>query len=233
MKTTNTYGATIVENRYIGKVQLNADDLGGAECSTWAQYRQLCDNVVCAAYNRLVGRGVDENILGLSVSALFDFFGVDAKATHEYQARLLATTIARKTQRSQILKDKVKAKRLAKEALENAIAEEKPEEEIATLQEVYDNLVAEVDTLYTEPHNFWYELVPMLDKSRKHATAQARKAIEDTIADIINERELMTVEELQAEAKRLADERKGRAMRKKAEAKAKAEAEAEAKTEDK
>ena len=230
MKNTNIYGATIVENRYIGKVQLNADDLGGTGCSTWAQYRQLCDNVVRAAYNRIVGRGVDENILGLSVSALFEFFGVDAKATHEYQARLLATTIARKAQRSQTLKDAIKAKNGAKKALETAIDEEKTEEEIAALQEVYDGIVAEVEGLYAEPHNFWYDLVPMLDKTRKHATAQARKAIEDTIADIINERELMTVEELEAEAKRLADERKGRAIRKKAEAKAKAEAEAEAET---
>lgn len=221
-KTTNIniYATTIIENRYIGKVQLNADDLGGADCSTWAQYRKICDNVVFEAYNKVNGRGVDSDALGLSTTALFTFFGVSAKAITTYQMRLLACVIGRKAKRSDTLKDAISAKNKAKKVWEKAILDEKPETEIAELKTDYEEKSEIVNTLYKEPNNFWYELKPMLDKDNKHASASARKAIEDTIADIINERELMTIEELQAEAQALADLRKGRAIRKKNEKKA-------------
>lgn len=217
---TNTFGSLIIDNRFIGKTQLNADDLGGAGCSTWAQYRQLCDNIVCASYDRLHGKGVDSNALGMSVAGLFTLFEVEAKPTVEYQHRLMVAVINRKPQRSQTLKDAMKAAKEAKAEWEKALAAELPEAEISEAETKYNDAKATVDTLYTEPKNYWFELVPMLDKTKKHATAQARKAIEDVIADIIAERDLMTVEELQAEAQRLADERKGRDARKKQEAKA-------------
>lgn len=222
---TNSFGSKIIDNRFIGKVQLTADDLGGAGCSTWEQYRQLCDNIVLASYDRLHGRGVNSDVLGISVNGLFVLFGVDAKAVPEYQHRLMCATIARKPKRSDALKAAVKAQRAANDELNEAIIREDDEEEIATLREAYDEAVATVEALYAEPHNYWFELEPMLDRTKKHASANARKAIEDVIADIISERALMTAEELQAEAKRQEDERKGRKLRKKAEAKASAKTE--------
>ena len=216
---TNNFGSLIIDNRFIGKTQLNADDLGGAGCSTWAQYRQLCDNIVTASYDRLHGKGVDSNALGMSVAGLFTLFEVEAKATPEYQHRLMVAVINRKPQRSQALKDAAKATKEAKAEWEKALEAELSEVEISEAEKKYTECKDAEQALYSEPKNYWFELVPMLDKTKKHATAQARKAIEDVIADIIAERELMTVEELQAEAKRLADERKGRELRKKQEAK--------------
>lgn len=229
---TNTFGSLIIDNRFIGKTQLNADDMGGAGCSTWTQYRQLCDNIVIASYDRLHGKGIDANALGMSVAGLFTLFEVDAKATPEYQHRLMVAVINRKPQRSQALKDASKATKEAKATWEKALQAELSEEKISEAETAYNELKEAEKALYAEPHNYWFELVPMLDKTKKHATATARKAIEDVIADIIAERELMTSEELQAEAKRLADERKGRALRKKQEEKA-AKAEEQAESESK
>lgn len=217
---TNAFGTMIIDNRFIGKTQLNADDMGGAGCSAWAQYRQLCDNIVTASYDRLHGKGVDSNVLGMSVAALFTLFEVDAKATPEYQHRLMVSVISRKPMRSQALKDATKATKEAKAEWEKALEQEMSEVEIAQAEEKYNECKETEQALYAEPKNYWFELVPMLDKTKKHATATARKAIEDVIADIIAERDLMTAEELQAEAKRLADERKGRELRKKQEEKA-------------
>lgn len=223
---TNTMKNTIIDNRYIGKVQLTADDMGGVGCDNWNQYRQLCDNLAIASYNHTVGRAVDNNVLGVCVSALFEFFGVDTIDSSKYHSRILASLVERKPCSSQALKDARKIKTGAKKAWEQAIIDEEPEDKLKEFEQAYNDACDKVDTLYLEPNNYWYDLKPMLDKTKKHATAKARKALEDTCADIINERMFMSVEELQAEAIRLADERKGRKMRKKAEEKAKAEAEA-------
>lgn len=216
---TNAMGSKIIDNRFIGKVQLNADDMGGVGCSTWTQYVKLCDNIVFEAWKRLHGKGVDSDTMGVSVAGLFTLFGVDVKATPAYQNRLMAAVINRKAQRSQALKDATKAKREAKEAYEKAVAEERTED-AATLKAAFDARTSALEALYLESGNYWFELQPMLDNTRKHASSAARKSIEDVIADIIAERDLMTIEELQAEAQALADERKGRALRKKEEAKA-------------
>lgn len=217
--TMNSFGATIIDNRFIGKIQLTADDLGGG-CSTWAQYRQLCDNVVLASYARLHGKGVDSDTLGMSIAGLFTLFGVDAKATPAYQNRLMVSVIGRKAITSDELKQARKNMKEAKNNWESALEQEKSAEIVAELEAKYNDCKAIVDELYTQPNHYYFELTPMLDKSKKHASASARKAIEDTIADIIAERDLMTAEELQAEAQKLADERKGRELRKKQEAKA-------------
>lgn len=224
--TNTTIKNTILENRYIGKIQLTADDMGGMGCDNWNQYRQLCDNLATAAYNHTVGRAVDSNTLGLCVSVLFNFFGVETIDSSKYHARILASLVERKPNSSDELKNARKAKTAAKKAWEKALVDEESEDTINELKKAYETASDKVDTLYLEPNNYWYDLKPMLDRSKRHATAKARKALEDVCADIINERAFMSVEELQAEAVRLADERKGRKMRKKAEEKAKAEAEA-------
>ena len=226
MKNTNTMTSTIIENRYIGKVQLTADDMGGMSCDNWNQYRQICDRLAKQAYDHAIGRAIDVNALGVYISAIFEFFGVDTIDSSKYHARILATMVERKPQSSQVLKDARKAKSEAKKAWEKAILEEVSEDAQNELKGIYEECSEKLEELYLEPKNYWYDLVPMLDRTKKHATAKARKALEDTCADIISERQLMTVEELEAEAVRLADERKGRKMRKKAEEKAQAEAEA-------
>ena len=226
---SNTIANIIAENRYIAKVQLTADDMGGAGCKTWNDYRLTCDKLAKEAYNKVVGRSVDKNLIGVLTAGLFNFFGIEVADSSAYHARILAALVVRKAQSSQELKDARKAKKLAKEVWDNAVADGKSEAEIATFKTAYDNCCTTVDTLMYEPNNYWKDFVPMLDSSRKHATAEARKALEDICADIIAEREFMSAEELEAEAQRLADERKGRKMRKKAEAKAaKAEIKAEA-----
>lgn len=222
----NTMKNTIIENRYIGKIQLTADDMGGVGCDNWNQYRQLCDNLAIAAWDHAMNKEVDTNVLGVCVSALFNFFGVETIDSSKYHARILACLIERKPCSSQALKDARKIKTGAKKALEKAILDEESEDKIEELSNNYDEACNAVDELYLEPKNYWYDPQPMLDRMKRHATAKARKALEDTCADIINERAFMSVTELQAEATRLADERKGRKARKKAEEKAKAEAEA-------
>ena len=223
---TNTMKNTIIENRYIGKVQLTADDMGGMTCDNWNQYRQICDRLAKQAYDHAIGRAVDKNALGVYISAIFEFFGVETIDSSKYHARILATMVERKPQSSQELKDARKAKTVAKKAWEESITNEESEEKQAECKAIYEECCDKLEELYLEPRNYWYDLVPMLDRTKRHATAKARKALEDTCADIISERQLMTVEELEAEAIRLADERKGRKARKKAEEKAKAEVEA-------
>lgn len=215
---------TIIENRYIGKIQLTADDMGGVGCKNWETYRVICDKLAVEAYNHAVGRSVDNTLIGTCIAGLFDFFGIQVTDSSAYHARILAIMVERKAQYSDAYKNARKDKNAAKKALDEAIAKELPEDEVEELREKFDELKATLEALALEPHNYWFDPVPMLDKSKKHATAKARKALEDTCADILTERQFMSAEELQAEAQRLADERKGRKMRKKAEAKAEANA---------
>lgn len=229
MSNINTVSNIIIENRYIGKIQLIADDMGGEGCKNWNDYRLVCDKLAKEAYNHAVGRAVDNNLIGVLTAGLFEFFGIKVADSSKYHARILATLVERKPQSSQALKDAKKAKNNAKKLWEEAIAEEKAEAVIEALKEEFEKCEEKVDELYLEPKNYWFDVVPMLDRSKKHATAKARKALEDTCADILTERQFMSAEELELEAKRLADERKGRAIRKKAEKKAeKAETEAKA-----
>ena len=223
--TINTMSNTIIENRYIGKIQLTAEDMGGVGCKAWNDYRLVCDKLAKEAYNHAVGRTVDNDLIGVLVAGLFEFFGIEVADSSKYHARILAILVERKAQKSEVLKEAMKAKNAAKKVYNEAVEdEEKTETEIAELKEAYEKATEVVNELMLEPHNYWFDVVPMLDKTRKHAKPEARKALEDTCADIITERQFMSAEELEAEAQRLADERKGRKMRKKAEAKAEANA---------
>ena len=244
----NTMKNTIVENRYIGKVQLTADDMGGVGCDTWNQYRQLSDNLAKAAWNHAMGKEVDREVLGVCVSALFNFFDVETVDSSKYHARILAMLVERKPQSSQALKDARRMKSEFKKAYDYAMGNEEQiaadnpiiinytlkrqfEEDVViyrrfnTIEELktaYDQVCDDLADLYLKPMHFWYDPVPMLDKSKKHATAKARKALEDTCADIINERAFMSAEELAQEYQELADRRAGAKARKKKEEKGKA-----------
>lgn len=214
--TANVFADTIAENRFIASVQLTADDMGP---TAWKQYRQLCDNIAIASWNSLCkGKKTDVDVVATSLSGLFAFFGSDAKALPEVQRQFLVACVNIKKCQSEEMKKARKALREAKVALSEAEEAGKEQSVLDALQADVDAKAEAVTALEAEPHNVWYDKTPMLDKTCKHATAKCRKLIEDTMADIIATRAMMTAEDKQAEAKRLADERKGRELRKKQEA---------------
>lgn len=224
----NFLTAKINDYRYIGKMQLNADDMGGVGCQNWEQYLNVCSVLAVAAWNHTMGREMNDDIVNTAISGLLDFFGIEVVDSRKYTARILSVLVNRKAQRSQELKDALKAKKLAKEVLEKAIAEELTEEEIENLKAEYEKAEETVNALYLEPKNYWFDPAPGFDTKTHKAKPAIRKALEDTCSDIYTERQFMSAEELKAERIALDDQRKGRRMRKKAEEKAKAEEETNA-----
>lgn len=218
----NSMTAKIVEYRYIGKLQLNADDMGGVGCDTWEQYLNVCSMLSVAAWNHTMGRAVDDQLINTAIAGLLDFFGITVVDSARYTARILSVLVNRKANRSDALKDAIKAKKTAKEEWEQAIASELAEDEVAAKKTAYEDAAAAVDALYLEPNNYWFDPAPGFDTKTKKAKPAIRKALEDTCADIFTERQFMSAEELHAERVALDDQRKGRKMRKKAEAKAEA-----------
>lgn len=217
---TNAITAKIVDYRYIGKAQLNADDMGGVGCSTWDEYLKVCDVLTTAAWDHTMGKTSDDTLISTSIAGLLDFFGISYVDSKKYMARILAVLVGRKAQRSDKLKDAIKDKTKAKQAWEQAILDEKSESEQQALKEVYEQAKTEVDDLYAEPKNYWFDPAPMFNKKTKRATEKARKAIEDTCADIFTERQFMSADEIQKEQQALDDQRKGRKIRQKEESKA-------------
>ena len=213
----NEYGNTIIDNRWMANSQLTADDMGP---TAWKQYRQLCDNIAIASWKSL-SLADDGNIVGMSLAGLLTFFGSDAKATTDKQKRIMLACVSVKKMQSVDMKKARKALREAKVALDEYDADAEGAAVIlADLQAKVDTAQAEVERLESEPMNVWYNKIPMLDSTRKHATAKCRKYIEDTIADILSERELMTIEELQEEAIQLKAARKARKQMKEKQEKA-------------
>ena len=225
----NEYANIITDNRYIATAQLTADDMSPA---TWAQYRQLCDNIAIAAWKSL-HKSADDNIVGMSLAGLIAFFGAEFKATTHIQKRITIACVNIRKKQSEAMKKARADYRDAKKLQEKYSDEETAKEYAATLGEevtvekVQETMKAQVEKaealiaeLKTISGNEWFEKTPMLDTSKKHATAKCRKLIEDTIADIMAERELMTIEELQEEALQLKAARKARQQMKKANEKA-------------
>lgn len=217
---TNSITAKIVDYRYIGKAQLNADDMGGVGCSAWDEYLRVCNILAIEAWNYTMGVSIDDNLVNTCVAGLLDFFGISYADSKRYTARILSVMVTRQAKRSDALKDATKVKTAAKKAWEQAILDEKDKVEVSALKNAFEQAKADVDALYAEPNHYWFDPAPMFNKITKKATDKARKALEDTCADIFTERKFMTADELQQEAQRLADERKGRKLRQKEEAKA-------------
>lgn len=219
MTNTNIFADKINENRYIAAVQLTADDMGK---ETWEQYRQIVDSLAIAAWRDLCGKKTKETI-GLCTTGLLAFFGVDAKATSTIQRRLQLCCVTVKREQSVKMKNAKKDLTNAKKslaAMEEKRDEDPENEELNTAVQVAQALVDEceekVEELTLEPGNVWYNHTPMLDSSKLHASTKCRKLIEDTIADLINERSLMSYEDLVAEAEALKAERKARKKAKEA-----------------
>lgn len=216
----NSITAKIVDYRFIGKVQLNADDMGGVGCDNWDQYLSVCSMLSVAAWNHTMGKAVDDQLINTAIAGLLNFFGIEVVDSSRYTARILSVLVNRKAKRSDALKDATKAKKTAKEDWENAIASEMDAEEIESKKAAYEDACNTVDALYLEPNNYWFDPAPGFDAKTHKAKPATRKALEDTCADIFTERQFMSADEIKAEAIALADQRKGRKMRKKAEAKA-------------
>lgn len=215
----NEYANIINDNRFMANSQLTADDMGP---TMWKEYRQVCDIIAISAWKSLSDKSANTDILGAALAGLFDFFGTDAKATVPMQKRFILACVQVKKEQSVAMKRARKALREAKNVLDEELTrEDKDEAMVEILQKKVDEAQDEVTRLEGEPMNVWYNKIPMLDSSRKHASAKCRKLIEDTMADIMTERELMTIEELQEEALQLKAARKARQQMK---AQAKAEA---------
>lgn len=205
---SNEYATIINDNRYIANAQLTADDLGP---TMWKEYRQVCDVIAISAWKSLSDKSADTDILGAALAGLFDFFGSDAKATVPMQKRFILACVQVKKEQSVAMKKARKALREARNVLEEEEArEDKNETMIQILQAKVDEAQEEVTRLEGEPMNVWFNKTPMLDTTRKHASAKCRKLIEDTMADVMAERALMTIEEMQEEALQLKAARKAR-----------------------
>lgn len=215
----NEFANIIADNRYIATAQLTADDMGP---TTWTQYRQLCDNIAIAAWKSL-HKNADDNIVGMSLAGLIAFFGADFKATTPIQKRITLACVTIRKKQSEAMKkareDYRDAKKLQEKYSDEKVALSYAETlgedwDVTKVQELMKKSVEDAENAVTElktiSGNEWFEKTPMLDASKKHATAKCRKLIEDTIADIMAERELMTIEELQQEALALKAERKAR-----------------------
>ena len=216
---TNTMTAKIMEYRGIGKLQLNADDMGGVGCSTWDEYLKVCDILAVEAWNHTIGRSTDNTLIDTCVAGLLDFFGISYIDSKKHNARILISLVDIKPNRSKELKDAIKAKTAAKNAWDKAIAEEKSEEEISALKEAFEKAKEELDELYTKKNHYWFDPAPMFDKRTQKATDKARKRLEDACADIFSERQFKSADELQKEQQELDDQRRGRRIRQKEEAK--------------
>lgn len=205
---SNEYATIINDNRYIANAQLTADDLGP---TMWKEYRQVCDVIAISAWKSLSDKSADTDILGAAIAGLFDFFGSDAKATVPMQKRFILACVQVRKEQSVAMKKARKALREARNVLEEEEArEDKDETRIQILQAKVDEAQEEVTRLEGEPMNVWFNKTPMLDTTHKHASAKCRKLIEDTMADVMAERALMTIEEMQEEALQLKAARKAR-----------------------
>ena len=229
MENTNTiimndYATAIAENRFIASAQLSADDFTSTETTKasvlWKNYRAMCDVLAIACKDSLTpGKNMDDDLVGTALAGLFNFFGTDAKATTANKNRILLACVTITRKQSDAMKKARKEKTAAKKKYDEAVEAKKPEADILALKQDWDAKVAIVEEMEGQPHNVWYDKKPQLDKAHAHATPKCRKLIEDTIADIMTERAMMSEEDKAKEQQELDDQRAGRELRKKQEAK--------------
>lgn len=208
MTKTNIFADTIADNRYIAKAQLTKAIFESQE--QWDEYTRVIDVLAISAWNSL-NHKTDENLLGAALAGLFGFFGSEIKATAPMQRRFILSCVQVKREQSVAMKKARKALRNASDLLkEEELKEVKDETAIKVFKDKVEEAKAEVARLESEPNNVWYNKTPLLTTDRKHATDKCRKLIEDTMADVMAERDMMTAEELQEEAIQLKAARKAR-----------------------
>lgn len=220
---TNNFASIIADRRYIADkknakvIQLVKDDFASEE--QWNEYTRVVDILAISAWNSL-NHKTDDTLMGAALAGLFDLFGCDAKATMSMQKRFTVACVQVRKEQSIAMKKAKKVLNNATEMLKEEQAKEvKDENAIKVFEGKVAEAQAEVERLANEPNNVWLKKTPMLTRDYNHATDACRKNIEDTMADIIAERELMTIEELQEEALQLKAARKAR-QQMKAQAKA-------------
>lgn len=233
----NEYAETIIENRWMSTAQLSADDMGP---TTWKQYRNLCDRIAIASWRSLHKNtdsnaiGLELTALlaffgsdakattSMQKRILLACVSVKKQYSPELKAARKALNEAKKALESfdpnaPLVAQEHVSIPVAALAFASGMNADKAMETATTtsptlegLKNAVDNAQAKVDELRAMPKHEWYDKVPMLDASKNHASTKCRKLIEDTIADILTERSLMTIEELQVEAAELKAARKAR-----------------------
>lgn len=226
---------TIIDNRFIAKAQLTRDDMTQAQ---WDEYRALCDAAAFEAY-RIATQRCDIDNSATCLYNLLKFFDAKAaKALHfaGYRTRLMMAAVERKREKSFALKqaekilrenkDKLAEFQTVRESMNGDDAEVRiknvhtghhelwnvkmVDNAIETWQKNVQAQQEAVDALYAQPKNCWYDFKAMVTKDKLHASEKCRKAIEDVIADILTERQFMTIEDDQREAAQIKAARKAR-----------------------
>lgn len=197
---TNALAELIGDYRYIAASQLLPSDLGRKD---WKKYRKICTRIVDNAM-AIYSNATDTTEFDNNLTELFDLFGGLYNATRgisKYRVRIALSCIQQKKQRSDAFKDVCKQLTDAKkerDKCENAITDGMTKDTHPALFYALDDAKAKVDEIQAtkdemaaEPHNVWWDAIPLKSKNDKEL-ALARKHIEDTLFDIILERKNMT-----------------------------------------
>lgn len=232
MNTNTTFiKDAIIENRWYANKMLEEANFGNKD--DYADYVGTVSALAVACYNSITGKVSN---VGARVKDLFGMFGIDAKATPAYTRRFTIACVTMKRMYSQeyIAARKVKKDALAKyemlistliktksemfEGLDDDAKYEKALEfpAIAEAVDEYDLAKQTIEYLETQEKSIYmdYKLnaraVGKTGNMKYQATKDCLKKVEDILADIIQERSLMSTKELLVEAETLKAERKNR-----------------------
>lgn len=232
MKTNPTLiKDAVIENRWYANKMLEEANFDSKD--DYADYVGTVSALAVACYNSITNKTAN---VGARVKDLFDIFGIDAKANTAYTRRFIIACVqikrtyspeyvaARKVKKDAISKYKVliaaliKAKPEMFEGLDDDAKREKALEfpAIAEIVDEYDLANQNIEYLETQEKSIYmdYKLnaraVGKTGSMKYQATKDCLKKVEDILADIINERSLMTTKELLVEAETLKAERKNR-----------------------
>lgn len=232
MKTNSTIiKDAVIENRWYANKKLEASSFDNKD--DYADYVGTVSALAVACYNSITGKVSN---VGARVKDLFDMFGIDAKATPAYTRRFTIAcvtmkrmyspeyTAARKVKKDAWSKYEVLISTLIKtkpeifEGLDDEAKYEKALEYPAIAEAANEHILAKVavESLETQEKSIYmdYKLnaraVGKTGSMKYQATNDCLKKVEDILADIIQERSLMTTKELLVEAETLKAERKNR-----------------------
>lgn len=216
-------------NRWFANKQIDKNTFNG-NAETFADYKGTISALTVACYNHVVGK-VSINVVAKLVGSLFEYFGIEAKPNNYTKRFIVASVQMKRCYSAEYLKAKTEARHLNDDlaTMTEALIKAKPElntktnselcEEYAAIAEktkAVNAAEAEVEKLLAEPKNCYIDYkcgaraVGKTGSMRFEATKQVMKNIEDVLADIIAEREIMTTKELLIEAETLKAERKNR-----------------------
>lgn len=183
----------------------------------WSDYQQTVNALVTAAWKAYNGKDQAVEIATCSIK-LFALFGVDCKATPAWTRRLTLCCIGYKTMyspeyktlRANVEKAREKLEETKSNPVEKSMIDAATVAEIQTLENLIKAGELKLEAMRHEPGHVWKEFYPLLNNKRDKALKSAFKRIEDTLADIRTERDLMTDLDRMIEKETLKTERKVR-----------------------